>query len=116
MFRLEGIVKSNVRPGHTEHLDEGIVFRLRRPEVRRAGGNGGAVTTLRLAGWEGLEEYWTVKDGVISGHETKDKSKQTFLVWKGGKPGDFELHLKYKFATPDGNSGARVRRCVTIHP
>src|SRR5690242_20292576 len=25
-----------------------------------------------LDGWEGLEDYWTVKDGVISGHETKD--------------------------------------------
>ena len=34
----------------------------------------------------------------------KDKSKQTFLVWKGGNVSDFELHLKYKFATLDGNS------------
>src|ERR1700693_3416200 len=58
-----------------------------------------------LTGWEGLEEFWTVKDGVISGHETKRTSKQTFLIWTGGKPDDFELHLKYKFATPDGNSG-----------
>jgi len=65
-----------------------------------------------LTGWEGLEDYWTVKDGVISGHETKDKSKQTFLVWKGGKPGDFELHLKYKFATEDGNSGIQFRSKV----
>jgi hypothetical protein len=65
-----------------------------------------------LTGWEGLEEYWTVKDGVISGHETKDKSKQTFLVWQGGKPGDFELHFKYKFATPDGNSGVQFRSKV----
>src|SRR2546430_2210845 len=65
-----------------------------------------------LTGWEGLPEYWTVKDGVISGHETKDKSKQTFLVWTGGKVTDFELHLKYKFATPDGNSGVQFRSQV----
>jgi hypothetical protein len=65
-----------------------------------------------LAGWEGLEEYWSVKDGVISGHETKDKSEQTFLVWKGAKPGNFELHIKYKFATPDGNSGVQFRSKV----
>ena len=65
-----------------------------------------------LTGWEGLEEYWTVKDGVISGHETKDTSKQTFLVWKEDAPGDFELHLKYKFATPDGNSGIQFRSKV----
>ena len=65
-----------------------------------------------LTGWQGLEDYWTVKDGVISGHETKDKSKQTFLVWTGAKPSDFELHLKYKFATPDGNSGIQFRSKV----
>lgn len=65
-----------------------------------------------LTGWEGLEDYWTVKDGVISGSETKDKSKQTFLIYSGSKFGDFELHLKYKFATPDGNSGIQFRSKV----
>jgi Domain of Unknown Function (DUF1080) len=65
-----------------------------------------------LTGWEGLEEYWTVKDGVISGHETKDKSKQTFLVYKGVTFSDFELHIKYKFATSDGNSGVQFRSKV----
>jgi hypothetical protein len=65
-----------------------------------------------LAGWEGLEDYWTVKDGCISGHETKDKSKQTFLVFTGFKVSDFELRCKYKFATPDGNSGIQFRSNV----
>jgi hypothetical protein len=65
-----------------------------------------------LTGWEGLEDYWAVKDGAISGHEIKEKSKQTFLVWKGGNVSDFELHLKYKFATPDGNSGVQFRSKV----
>ncbi len=57
-----------------------------------------------LDGWEGLEDYWSVKDGVISGHETKDKSKQTFLVWAASPVSDFELRIKYKFASPDGSS------------
>ena len=65
-----------------------------------------------LTGWEGLEDYWSVKDGVISGHETKDKSKQTFLVCTAAKFSDFELHLKYKFASPDGNSGIQFRSKV----
>jgi hypothetical protein len=66
-----------------------------------------------LAGWEGLEEYWSVKDGVISGSETKEKSKQTFLVFTAIPVlSDFELHLKYKFATPDGNSGIQFRSKV----
>jgi Domain of Unknown Function (DUF1080) len=67
-----------------------------------------------LANWEGLEGYWSVKDGVIEGSETKDKSKQTFLVLSASKAdpakfANFELHLKYKFATPTGNSGVQFR-------
>jgi hypothetical protein len=65
-----------------------------------------------LTGWSGLNEYWTVKDGVISGYETKEKSKQTFLVYE--KPvKDFELRLSFKFAPVngkvDGNSGIQFR-------
>jgi hypothetical protein len=62
-----------------------------------------------LTYWEGLEGFWSVKDGAIAATETKDASKQTFLVFKGGNVGDFELHLKYKFVTPDGNSGIQFR-------
>jgi hypothetical protein len=62
-----------------------------------------------LTGWQGLADYWSVKDGAISGHETKDTSKQTFLVFTGSTVNDFELHLKYKFASPDGNSGIQFR-------
>ncbi len=67
-----------------------------------------------LTGWEGLEGYWSVKDGVLEGSETRDKSKQTFLVLSASKDdpkrfGNFELHLKYKFATPTGNSGVQFR-------
>jgi hypothetical protein len=65
-----------------------------------------------LTGWEGLEGYWSVTDGVISGHETKENSKQTFLVFTGADVRDFELHLKYRFASPDGNSGVQFRSKV----
>jgi hypothetical protein len=65
-----------------------------------------------LAGWHGLEEYWSVKDGMIVGKETKEKSKQTFLVFEGGGIKDFEMRLKFKFATPDGNSGIQFRSKV----
>jgi len=67
-----------------------------------------------LTNWEGLEGYWSVKDGVIEGSETKDKSKQTFLVLSASRAdpakfANFELHFKYKFATPTGNSGMQFR-------
>jgi len=65
-----------------------------------------------LTGWEGLPDYWDVQDGAIRGHETKDKSKQTFLVYKDTVK-DFELHYKFKFGTidgkVDGNSGVQFR-------
>ncbi len=62
-----------------------------------------------LTGWGGLDGFWSVKDGVISGHETKEGSKQTFLTLTSTNVSDFELHIKYKFATPDGNSGIQFR-------
>jgi hypothetical protein len=66
-----------------------------------------------LTGWSGLEGYWDVKDGVISGHETKEKSKQTFLIYTGSKVADFELHYSFKFnavdGKVDGNSGVQFR-------
>ena len=62
-----------------------------------------------LTYWEGLEGFWGVKDGAIAAHETKEASKQTFLVFKGANVSDFELRIKYKFVTPDGNSGIQFR-------
>lgn len=77
-----------------------------------------------LTGWEGLEGYWSVVDGVIDGHETKDKSKQTDLILTASKEhpekfANFELHLKWKLVTPDGNSGVQYRSKInnpeTLH-
>jgi hypothetical protein len=65
-----------------------------------------------LAGWEGLADYWSVKDGAISGHQTKEASKQTFLVLSALTVRDFELHFSYRFASPEGNSGIQFRSMV----
>lgn len=67
-----------------------------------------------LTGWDGLEGFWTVKDGAICGAENKEHpAPQTFLVYKD-KFSDFELHYKYKFATPNGNSGLQFRSKMLI--
>lgn len=62
-----------------------------------------------LNGWHGLNEFWSVEDGAITGKETKEHpAPQTFLIYD--KPvSNFELHYKYKFATPNGNSGMQFR-------
>ena len=65
-----------------------------------------------LTGWNGLEGFWSVKDGAIVGAETKEHpAPQTFLIYKDSF-GDFEMHYKYKFATPTGNSGVQFRSKV----
>src|SRR5215218_9761063 len=68
-----------------------------------------------LAGWEGLPQFWSVKDGAITGQTTKDNPAKgnTFLIWKGGDVDDFELRLSYKLTADGGkgfaNSGVQYR-------
>jgi hypothetical protein len=56
-----------------------------------------------------------VKDGVIVGRTSPEKpvSTNTFLIWKGGEPSDFELTLKFKMTPGDAknyvNSGIQFR-------
>ena len=59
-----------------------------------------------LTGWKGQDEFWSVKDGCITGHTTKEHmvSENTFLIWQGGEVSDFELTLKYKIVDEDGKS------------
>jgi hypothetical protein len=58
-----------------------------------------------LSGWEGDATAWAVRDGAITCLGTS--SKKNWLIWRGGLPGDFELHLRFKFS--EGNSGVQVR-------
>jgi hypothetical protein len=68
-----------------------------------------------LTGWDGLEGFWSVKDGAISGEESKEHpAPQTDLnlaasIANPDKFSNFELHYSYKFTTPDGNSGMQFR-------
>ncbi|MGB1128918.1 MAG: 3-keto-disaccharide hydrolase [Haloferula sp.] len=64
-----------------------------------------------LTGWEGNDKLWSVEDGAITGR-TEDSGDMkikhnTFLVWKGGTVGDFELTFKYRIEK--GNSGIQYR-------
>jgi hypothetical protein len=63
-----------------------------------------------LNGWEGDATYWRVENGSIVGEITADKlvKSNTFIIWKGGEPKDFELKLEYRI-TKDGNSGVNYR-------
>src|SRR6266536_5242783 len=66
-----------------------------------------------LTGWKGNTDFWSVEDGAITGKTTPErllKGYNTFLIWTGGQPADFELRLKYKMA--GGNSGIQYRSKV----
>ena len=62
-----------------------------------------------LEHWDGNREFWRVEDGTITGETTPEKPTKgnTFLIWRGGTPGDFELKLEYKIV--GGNSGIQYR-------
>jgi hypothetical protein len=73
-----------------------------------------------LSGWEGVTQYWSVKDGAITGQTTAETApalkSNTFLVYKGSQPANFELRLKFKL-TPNNdrnqaNSGIQYRSKV----
>ena len=63
-----------------------------------------------LNGWEGDPTYWSVKNGNIVGEITPTTllKRNSFLMWRGGMPADFELTLEFKI-TQAGNSGINYR-------
>ena len=64
-----------------------------------------------MEGWEGLSQYWSVKDGAIVGNTHPDGLKfNTFLCSKKTYK-DFELTFKVKLTGKDwpGNSGVQIR-------
>jgi hypothetical protein len=61
-----------------------------------------------LDGWEGLKEYWSVKDGAIVGYTSRDPGFNTFLCSKK-KYRDFELKFKIRLKDGKGNSGVQIR-------
>jgi hypothetical protein len=63
-----------------------------------------------LNGWEGDTNYWRVENGCLVGEITPDKTLKTnsFIIWKGGEPKDFELIAEFRITT-GGNSGINYR-------
>ena len=63
-----------------------------------------------LKGWEGDTKYWRVENGNLVGEITPETLLKTnsFIIWKGGEPGDFELKGSFKI-TEKGNSGINYR-------
>ncbi|WP_394353884.1 3-keto-disaccharide hydrolase [Spirosoma taeanense] len=63
-----------------------------------------------LKGWDGDPTYWRVEDGNLVGEITPTTLLKTnsFIIWRGGEPGDFEFKGEFKI-TQAGNSGINYR-------
>jgi Domain of Unknown Function (DUF1080) len=61
-------------------------------------------------GWECDTAFWKIVDGVITGWETPQHQlkQNTFLIYTGGQPADFELKAEYRISER-GNSGIQYR-------
>lgn len=63
-----------------------------------------------LNNWEGDPTYWRVENGALVGEITPTTLLKTnsFIIWKGGEPADFELTGEFNI-TSEGNSGINYR-------
>ena len=62
-----------------------------------------------LNGWDGDPTFWRAEGGSIVGESTAEKrvTQNTFLIWRGGEPADFELKLEFRMNST--NSGVQYR-------
>ena len=79
-----------------------------QPDPGRGGGGGGPQISM-FQDWDGDPKFWRVENGTIVGESAPDKpvNPNTFIIWKGGTPGDFELKAEIKMSA--GNSGIQYR-------
>lgn len=63
-----------------------------------------------LKGWDGDPKYWRVENGNLVGEITPETLLKTnsFIIWRGGEPADFEFKGAFKIAK-NGNSGINYR-------
>jgi hypothetical protein len=66
-----------------------------------------------LNNWEGDPKYWRVENDCLTGEITPETiiKSNTFIIWRGGAPKDFELKADYRI-TAGGNSGINYRSVV----
>ena len=66
-----------------------------------------------LDGWQGDPKYWRAAEGIMTGEITPETviRSNTFIIWQGGTPEDFELKVDYRIST-SGNSGINYRSLV----
>jgi hypothetical protein len=62
-----------------------------------------------MKGWDGDSNYWKAENGMLVGESTAASplAANTFVIWRGGEPADFELKLEVRMNST--NSGIQFR-------
>jgi hypothetical protein len=62
-----------------------------------------------LKDWDGDPALWRIDNGMLVGQTTEQNAikENSFIIWRGGEPADFELKLEYRMDA--GNSGIQFR-------
>ena len=97
-----GCNKSGGREGHSE-TETQPVAELEEGFVRIFDGE-------TLTDWQGDTTYWSARDGSLIGQITPTTllKSNSFIIWQGGTPGDFELKAEFRISER-GNSGIQYR-------
>ena len=82
-------------------------------EMKPAQDEGGFVPMFNgkdLAGWDSQHGWWSAQDGLLVAESTADKpcKQNDHLIWKDGKPGDFEIRCDFRLSR-SANSGIQLR-------
>lgn len=63
-----------------------------------------------LKGWDGSPEVWHVENGAIVGESSpQHPSGTTNIIWRGGRPANFELKVEMKLEGEGANGGIQYR-------
>lgn len=70
-----------------------------------------------LANWDADPKYWRVENGILVGEVTPETllNANSFAIWRGGAPADFELKVEYRVSAA-GNSGINYRSSQVPEP
>lgn len=62
-----------------------------------------------MKGWDGDPSFWRAENGALVGESTSEHpvEQNTFLIWRGGQPKDFELKVEFRLSAT--NSGIQIR-------
>jgi hypothetical protein len=62
-----------------------------------------------MTDWDGDTTYWRAENGALVGETTAANklAENTFVIWRGGEPADFELKLEFRMNST--NSGIQFR-------